>query len=48
MGIRNHTFYIFQLATPINGLTVAGAVYAECAYTVPVAAKETISPIFFS
>ena len=37
---KNHIFYIFQLATPINGLTVTGTVCAECVYTVPVVTKE--------
>ena len=37
---KNNIFYIFQLATPINGLTVTGTVYTECVYTVPVATKE--------
>ena len=37
---KNHIFYIFKLATPINGLTVTGTVYTECVYTVPAATKE--------
>ena len=37
---KSHIFYIFQLATPINGLTVTGMMYTECVYTVPVATKE--------
>ena len=37
---KNHIFYIFQLAIPINGLTVTGTVSTECVYAVPVATKE--------
>ena len=37
---KNHIFYILNLATPINGLTVTGTVYTECVYTVPVATKK--------
>ena len=37
---KNHIFYIFQLVTNINGLTVTGMVYTVCVYTVPVATKE--------
>ena len=43
---KSHIFYIFQLATPINGLTVTGMMYTECVYTVPVATKNQIFYIF--
>ena len=33
-------FYIFHLASTINGLTVTGTMYTECVYTVSIATKE--------
>ena len=43
---KNHIFYIFQLATPINGLTVTGTVYTDYVYTVPGATKNHVFYIF--